>query len=125
MRLPNESAYPEEIDQLYWDDTGFNLNVSKSYDFDEPADFETHWENAIGKLSVESLDESTALHMEYPTGPNEQKNGPSGSLVSAEKALGASTNNNASINADNISDSEPTAINTDDTTLQKSCASLH
>ena len=71
-----------------------------------------------------SSDESTASHTEYPTGPYEQKNSPSGSLVSAEKALGAPINNNASINADDVFDSEPTAINADDATLQKSRVSL-
>ena len=61
---------------------------------------------------------------EHPTGTSEQNNNLSGSLSLAENPPGASADNNASVNTDGISGSEPLAADVDDTAPWASRVSL-
>jgi hypothetical protein len=114
------------------------------YDYDEPADFDTHWENTIGnewddecheassiidESSWEELDMSGSSDESYGgrsdtehlTGTSERNDTPE-SPPSADNMHAAPADTNTHADADELSNTVP--ITVDDTTLQTSHVSL-
>jgi hypothetical protein len=132
-------------DPLYWDEAQSNIDVSENYDknYDELTDFDAHWENTIGsewdddyhdsassivdesgweELDSKSSDGSngTRLDTDHPTGSTEQNDNASGGILSADNTPGASADDNASVDMNEVFNTEPIAVGVDDTGPQTS-----